>query len=206
MGIERGDAEAARARAALTAPQQECRVAPVHRTGLADHRASVLYGEALLTVEPASRKRQIVTEAARLLRPHGRYGIDELLLTPDGLTENAKSDIQATLTKVLRVARARSSALSGANSSITGITVYAEQTCPLLLLDPKSVVSETKASSGQPASWPASWRIPTCFPDSPGSGEPSAATVTTSVPSPSSLNGQQRTQAKRPYSVLSYSF
>lgn len=57
VGIERGEAEAARARQFLTGPSRRCNVAPAHRTGLADAAASVVFGEALLTLEPASRKR-----------------------------------------------------------------------------------------------------------------------------------------------------
>ncbi|MDI2029324.1 methyltransferase domain-containing protein [Saccharopolyspora sp. TS4A08] len=147
VGIERGEAEAARARAALTTAQQECRVAPVHSTGLADRSASVLYGEALLTLEPASRKVQIVAEAARLLRSHGRYGIHELLLTPDGLTEAAKSEIQATLSKVLRVG-ARPLTRTEWHQLLDegGFTPHAEETCPLLLLDPRTVVADEGVS------------------------------------------------------------
>jgi hypothetical protein len=143
VGVERGEAEAARARAALTGPHQQCIVAPVHRTGLPDNSASVLYGEALLTLEPPSRKVQIVAEAARLLRPHGRYGIHELLLTPDDLTEDAKSEIQTTLTKVLHVG-ARPLTRTEWHQLLEGggFTVHAEETCPLLLLDPRTVISD----------------------------------------------------------------
>jgi hypothetical protein len=73
LGVERGEAEATRARRQLHGPNRRCVVAPVHRTGLPDDSASVLYGEALLTLEPAPRKRETVAEAARLLRPGGRY-------------------------------------------------------------------------------------------------------------------------------------
>ncbi|EME60591.1 type 11 methyltransferase [Amycolatopsis decaplanina DSM 44594] len=143
VGIERGEAEAARARAALTGPRQECLVAPVHRTGLADNSASVLYGEALLTLEPAARKAEIVAEAGRLLRPDGRYAIHELLLTPDGLAESAKSEIQATLTKVLRVgARPLTRTEWHRLLDEGGFTVHTEETCPLLLLDPRTVISD----------------------------------------------------------------
>ncbi|MGW4334753.1 methyltransferase domain-containing protein [Rhodococcus koreensis] len=143
IGIERGTAEAARARAALTGPNQQCIVAPAHRTGLPDHSASVLFGEALLTLEPASRKTQTVAEAARLLRPGGRYGIHELLLTPDGLSENAKTEIQTTLTTVLHVG-ARPLSRSEWRQLLTdgGFTVHTEETCPLLLLDPRTVLSD----------------------------------------------------------------
>lgn len=102
LAVERGAAEAARVRQVMR-EGDECLVVPAHRTGRLDASASVAYGEALLTLEPAARKVDTVAEAARLLRPGGRYGIHELLLTPDGLSEAAKQDIERTLTRVLHV-------------------------------------------------------------------------------------------------------
>lgn len=142
LGIERGEAEAARAREALSGPEQTCIVAPVHQSGLADNSASVLYGEALLTLEPGRRKVEIVAEAARLLRPDGRYGIHELLLTPDGLTESAKSEIQTVLTKVLHVgARPLTRTEWHRLLDEGGFTVQAEETCALLL-DPRTMIAD----------------------------------------------------------------
>ncbi|MDN5750887.1 MAG: class I SAM-dependent methyltransferase [Pseudonocardia sp.] len=143
VGVERGEAEAARARAELSGPDQRCIVAPAHRTGLPPDSASVLYGEALLTLEPHRRKVEIVAEAARLLRPDGRYGIHELLLTPDHLTENAKSEIQTVLTEVLRIgARPLTRTEWHRLLDDGGFTVRAEEACPLLLLDPRTVLSD----------------------------------------------------------------
>lgn len=143
VGIERGEAEAARARAQLRGPASRCIVAPVHRSGLPDGSASVIYGEALLTLEPASRKVAVLAEAARLLVPAGRYGIHELLLTPDGLSEAAKDDIQAVLTSVLRVgARPLTGPEWHALLDDGGFVVDVEETSPLLLLDPRTVLAD----------------------------------------------------------------
>lgn len=141
VGIERGEAEAARARQALRGPEQRCLVAPTYRTGLADGCASVVYGEALLTLEPAPRKVDIVGEAARLLRPGGRYGVHELLLTPDGLSEAAKAEIQTALTQVLRIgARPLTRTEWLRLLADGGFEVRTEETGPLLLLDPRTFV------------------------------------------------------------------
>jgi hypothetical protein len=143
LGIERGQAEAARARALLSGPGQECRVAPVHRTGLPDRCASVLYGEALLTLEPDTRKTAILAEAARLLTPDGRYGVHELLLTPDGLRESVKDEIQAALTSVLKVgARPLTRPEWHRLLADGGFAVRTEETSPLLLLDPRTVLAD----------------------------------------------------------------
>ena len=147
IGVERGEAEAARARQALHGPTQRCLVAPTHRTGLDDGCASVVYGEALLTLEPAPRKVDIVGEAARLLRPGGRYGVHELLLTPDGLSEAAKSEIQTALTKVLRVgARPLTRTEWHRLLSDGGFRVQTEETGPLLLLDPRTFLADEGVS------------------------------------------------------------
>lgn len=50
-----------------------------------DGCATVVYGEAMLSMQTETRKRQIIREALRLLRPGGRYGIHELSLVPDNL-------------------------------------------------------------------------------------------------------------------------
>jgi SAM-dependent methyltransferase len=143
VGIERGEAEAARVREVVGGPGRACLVAPAHRTGLPDDCADVLYGEALLTLEPATRKAAVVGEVARLLRPGGRYGVHELLLTPDGLPEAAKADIERALTAVLRVG-ARPLTVGEWRRLLEdgGFTVRTEETCPLLLLDPRTFLTD----------------------------------------------------------------
>jgi hypothetical protein len=142
VGVERGPSEAARARAALPA-DYGCIVAPTHQTGLPDGCASVVYGEALLTLEPASRKEATVAEARRLLRPAGRYGVHELLLEPDELPEAAKADIERTLTRVLRVgARPLTGSEWRALLEKGQFSDVAVETHPMLLLDPRTVRAE----------------------------------------------------------------
>lgn len=143
LAIERGRAEAARVRKVLTRDDQRCVVGPVHKTGLADGAASVVYGEALLTLEPAKRKAAIVAETARILRSGGRYGIHELLLTPDSLTESAKDDIERTLTKVLNVgARPLTGSEWRRLIETGGFEVEFEETGRLLLLDIPTFLSD----------------------------------------------------------------
>lgn len=43
--------------------------------------ASVVFGEAVLSIQPEKKKEAIVAEAARVLRPGGRYAIHELAVT-----------------------------------------------------------------------------------------------------------------------------
>ncbi|GAA3937086.1 class I SAM-dependent methyltransferase [Microbacterium soli] len=142
LAVERGPAEAARVRAVMR-EGDECIVTPPHRTGRPDASASVAYGEALLTLEPAPRKTATVAEAARLLRPGGRYGIHELLLTPDGLPEAAKADIERTLTRVLHVgARPLTETEWRRLLEDGGFTIDSVETGGMLLLDVPTFLSD----------------------------------------------------------------
>jgi hypothetical protein len=104
-GVERGRAEAERARQ-LGAGRYECVVAEPEATGLPDGSASVVYGEACLSLETDDTKERILAEAARLLRPGGRLGLHELLLTPDDIAADDKHRIETDLTRTVRI-RAR---------------------------------------------------------------------------------------------------
>ncbi|TAM71072.1 MAG: hypothetical protein EPN48_02375 [Microbacteriaceae bacterium] len=146
--IERGVAEAARVQRMLahaheTGADRRCLVEPTHKTSLADGAASVVYGEAMLTLEPAKRKLATVAEAARLLRPGGRYGIHELLLTPKTLAEAAKDEIETTLTKVLHVlARPLTTDEWRGQLEGGGFEVDFEETGEMLLLDISTFLSD----------------------------------------------------------------
>src|SRR5581483_5223120 len=68
-GLERGEVEAERARRLSGGTPYTCVVAPPEDTGLAEGSASVVYGEAVLSLETDATKDRIIVEAARLLRP-----------------------------------------------------------------------------------------------------------------------------------------
>jgi hypothetical protein len=141
--IERGRAEDARVRRILNGQSQRSIIAPPYKTGLQDDAASVVYGEALLTLEPAKRKAATVAEAVRLLRPGGRYGIHELLLTPNSLPEAAKDEIENVLTKVLHVlARPLTADEWRRLLEEHGFEVEFEETGRLLLLDIPTFISD----------------------------------------------------------------
>lgn len=66
-------------------------------TGLPDGSATVVYGEAMMTMQPTPGKLRVTREAYRLLKPSGRYGMHELCLVPDdidvGLAEQIRTAI-----------------------------------------------------------------------------------------------------------------
>jgi len=67
------------------------------QTGLPAHSATVVYSEALLTMQSQIQKERIVSEAVRLLTEDGRYGIHELCLRPDDISDQKRREIQAAL-------------------------------------------------------------------------------------------------------------
>ncbi|WP_061711284.1 class I SAM-dependent methyltransferase [Kocuria palustris] len=72
-------------------------------TGLPDASAGVVLGEAMLTMQSESGKQKIVAEAARLLKPGGRYAIHELGLTPDDLDDDVKTELRKELARAIKV-------------------------------------------------------------------------------------------------------
>lgn len=98
------DAEAAQnVQQYLSGNHQSCVVGRAEKTGLSDAGATVIYGEAMLTMQSTNKKVKIIQEAKRLLQSGGRYGIHELCLTPDDLDEAFKKEIQKVLSGVIHV-------------------------------------------------------------------------------------------------------
>jgi len=86
VAVER-DADAAKiVERFLLDPRDRCVIGSAATTGLDAASATVVYGEAMLSMQTAAQKREIVREAFRVLEPGGRYGIHELGLTPDSLS------------------------------------------------------------------------------------------------------------------------
>jgi ubiquinone/menaquinone biosynthesis C-methylase UbiE len=63
--------------------------------------ADVVLGEAMLTMQTVETKRQIITEAARLLRPGGRYGIHEIALVPEDISDAVRQEIRSNMSKAI---------------------------------------------------------------------------------------------------------
>jgi ubiquinone/menaquinone biosynthesis C-methylase UbiE len=70
---------------------------------LPDECASVVIGEAMLSMQLVETKRAIIGEAYRLLRRNGRYLVHELALQPEGVDDARVRSIQADLSSVIHV-------------------------------------------------------------------------------------------------------
>ncbi len=142
-GIERDEAAAATVRRLLTEPHQRCLVGTAEATSLDDNTATVIYGEAMLTMQPPDQKARIVREAFRVLHPGGRYGIHELSLTPDTLDEPTKEAIQRDLAQAIRVgARPLTGAEWRALLESAGFQVQTEVRSPMHLLEPLRMIQD----------------------------------------------------------------
>lgn len=103
-GIERDkDAAAWTARRLADAPRASVRIGSAEETGLDDACASIVLGEAMLSMAPPEHKLRIMNEAYRVLRPGGRYAIHELALVPDDIAPEVKKDIEDALSAAIHV-------------------------------------------------------------------------------------------------------
>lgn len=118
-------------------------VADAAETGLPDASSDVVIGEAMLTMQGDAAKRAIVAEAARVLRPGGRYAIHELALTPDTVSEEISTDIRQALARAIKVnARPLTIAEWSALLAEHGLVVDHVTTAPMALLQPRRLVSD----------------------------------------------------------------
>lgn len=102
-GVEREPAAAARLESLLPKGTAKIVGAQAEHSGLLGACASVVYGEAMLSMQTPQQKNRIISEARRLLVPGGRYGIHELCFRPDGIAEAVRREIEAEMSKEIHV-------------------------------------------------------------------------------------------------------
>jgi ubiquinone/menaquinone biosynthesis C-methylase UbiE len=93
-GIERNAESVGRLNKTFPAKNSTFILADVANCGLPNNCASKVYGEAMLTMHADHRKTEIISEAYRILKPGGLYGIHEL-----GLNTELLSDVDIALTQ-----------------------------------------------------------------------------------------------------------
>jgi cyclopropane fatty-acyl-phospholipid synthase-like methyltransferase len=141
--VERDQNAAAAVQKILTGPKQRCVLGTAEQTGLPDALASVVYGEAMLSMQMSSAKGKIVAEAARLLQPGGRYGIHELCLTPDDVPAATREEIARLLSDEIHVG-VRPLTVAEWQDLLTsaGFKVVAVEQAPMHLLEPGRLVRD----------------------------------------------------------------
>lgn len=112
-------------------------------TGLPGGAATVIYGEAMLSMQTPQQKSRIVREAHRLLKPGGRYGIHELCLVPDDLAEDIRTEMQADLSAAIHHGT-RPLTLAEWHELVetAGFTVRAHAQAPMHLLEPGRMIRD----------------------------------------------------------------
>lgn len=143
-GVER-DARAVQwtARQLPSNPDISVVVGRADQTSLPAASASVVLGEAMLSMQTAEHKRAIAAEAFRLLRPGGRYGIHELAVIPGDMPPDLQHEINRALSSVIHVgarplpAREWKALLEG-----VGFRVTALGQAPMHLLRPLRLVQD----------------------------------------------------------------
>jgi SAM-dependent methyltransferase len=160
IAVERNPAAAATVERYLSGPHQRCITGTAEETGLPDASASVVYGEAMLSMQPASTKSRIIAEAARLLRPGGRYGIHELCLVPDEVDEATREAVQRGLSDEIHVGvRPLTIAEWRELLEQAGLKVTAQLTAPMHLLEPRRVINDEGLLRAIRFAWNVAWHV-----------------------------------------------
>lgn len=143
VGVEMDEAAAAELRKTIQGVNRRIIVGDAARSGLPDASADRVYGEAMLTMQSDRQKAEIVREAYRLLRPGGRYGIHEMGLAPDSISEEEKRNIQRDLSKVIYVNARPLTEAEWTDLLVTeGFEVEHVSTAPMHLLEPARIVDD----------------------------------------------------------------
>lgn len=135
--VEREPALAARLRRKFGRQGAEVVLGRADESGLPNECASVVFSEALLSMQTEQQKSRIVAEARRLLGPGGRYGIHELCLLPDNISDDLRREIQAAMSTEIHVGvqpLCRSEWVSLLNRN--GLIVTWSGEAPMHLLEP----------------------------------------------------------------------
>src|ERR1700730_18222685 len=141
--VERDRDAAALVEKLLRGPEQRCVVGLAENTGLPDASATVVYGEAMLSMQTPQQKSRIVREAYRLLKPGGRYGIHELCLIRNDLAASTKQEIQNDLANAIHPGtRPRTSAEWQGVLEAEGCSVQTQAQAPMHLLEPWRIIQD----------------------------------------------------------------
>ncbi|SDN67631.1 Methyltransferase domain-containing protein [Actinomyces ruminicola] len=129
------DPDAARRVAAVVGDDGTVRQGEAASTGLPDASADVVIGEAMLSMQSDKAKAAIAAEAARMLRPGGRYAIHELGVVPDDIDDARYTELRKDLARAIHVnARPMTAAAWRQLLEGAGLVVEWVDTAPMALL------------------------------------------------------------------------
>lgn len=142
--VERDRKAAAQTERAIAGyPNTGCRYASADETGMPAGTASIVYGEAMLSMQTAEQKARIIREAARLLRPGGKYGIHELCLVPDSAPQALRERILQEMTGAVHVGvRPLTASEWTGLLEAAGLTPLVVEYAPFRLLEPSRMIRD----------------------------------------------------------------
>jgi hypothetical protein len=142
-GVDRDADAVAQVGGLLQRPQDSVSVGSATATGLPDESADVLFGEAYLTMQPASQKDKILAEAARVVRAGGRIGLHEVAFAPDDIDPADADRAAEALTSQIKV-NVTPLSLEGWRALLErhGFEVDQQRTAPLHLLEPRRLIAD----------------------------------------------------------------
>jgi len=141
--VERDESAARIVSGYLNGELERCVVGSASFTGLPAQSATVLYGEAMLTMQTEATKRSIVKEAHRVLESGGRYGIHEMCLMSDDLDEQTRRVTEKALTGVVHHG-VRPLAVSEWRALLEseGFEIQSVDLAPMSLLEPGRMIRD----------------------------------------------------------------
>ncbi len=141
-GVDRDPVAAERVADLITGPNRSVSTGSASETGLPDASADVAFGEAYLTMQPASQKERIIAELHRIVRPGGRIGLHEVSFK-DGVSNSERDRIVEELRSSIKVhvsplgEREWRQLLEAA-----GFRIESSAVTPLHLLEPKRLIAD----------------------------------------------------------------
>ncbi|MEM9363992.1 MAG: class I SAM-dependent methyltransferase [Bacteroidota bacterium] len=142
-GIELNEEAARILRKVINGKDRKIIIGNAAQSTLNENSFSKVYGEAMLTMQVDHRKSEIIKEAHRVLKKGGLYGIHELGLQPDAISEEKKAEIQRALAQVIKV-NARPLTLNEWSDLLEneGFRVVKTETNPMHLLEPIRMIGD----------------------------------------------------------------
>lgn len=142
----------------LKGDRQRCLIGNASSTGLPDQSATVVYGEAMLTMQTEEIKRSIVHEAHRILRQNGRYGIHEMCIRSENLDDDSRRKVEKALTGVVHHG-VRPLTVSEWRSLLEseGFQIHSEDLATMSLLEPGRLISDEGFAGALRFAWNLIW-------------------------------------------------
>ena len=142
-GVEREPSAARQLQQRFGAPGVRIVQASADQSGLPSACASMVYSEALLSMQTPQQKNRIVAEACRLLGAGGRYGIHELCLLPNNMPDHLRQEIQTEMSREIHVGvqpLCRDEWIRLFNQN--GLKVTWSSEAPMRLLEPRRLLQD----------------------------------------------------------------